>query len=140
MREQILEYSKKKYKAAPEHLWNSFPNYVVLRHNDNSKWFAVIMDVPREKLDLSGEERIDILNVKLEDPLLVNILTQQPGYLRGYHMSRGSWLSILLDGTVPFEEIKELIDMSFFATASKQRKKRRNLCHRNDSSVKSEIL
>ncbi len=78
------------------------------------------MDVPRDRLGLDGNGRVDILNVKLGDPLLAGFLTQQPGYFRGYHVSRGNWISILLDGTVSMEEIGQWIDESFRVTASKK--------------------
>ena len=80
------------------------------------------MNVRRNKLGLDGEEKVDILNVKLSDPLLVDMLVRQAGYLRGYHISRGNWISIVLDGTVPLDAITHLIDMSYNVTASKKTK------------------
>ena len=73
---------------------------------------------------LDGTERTDIVNVKLGDSMLADILTGQPGYFRGYHIARSSWISILLDGTVPFEEICRWIDESYGTTASKQKKQK----------------
>lgn len=122
--EQIYAYVKRKYKAEPEYLWRRYPDYAVFRHSDNRKWFGLIMDIPRCKLGLPGEEWVDILNVKLDDPLYVDILLQQPGYFRGYHIARGNWVSILLDGTVPFAEICGMIDAGYLATASKQKKQK----------------
>ena len=162
MREEIYRYMKKKYKAEPEFLWKRFPDYAVFRHQDNRKWFAIIMDVPAEKLGLpasygsgpavtetygggkAGEEsgsadsfiaelclsgmirnvssRIDVLNIKLDDLFLRDILLQKEGILPGYHLSRGNWISILLDGTVALPEILDLIDISFRTTASKQQR------------------
>ncbi|MCR5625784.1 MAG: MmcQ/YjbR family DNA-binding protein [Lachnospiraceae bacterium] len=124
MRKKLYDYAKKKYKAKPEYLWKKFPDYAILRHIDNNKWFALIMDVPKEKFGLGGDERIDVVNVKLSDPLLIDMLLQKEGYFRGYHTGRGNWISILLDGSVPFEEICKLIDESFMATASKKNKLR----------------
>ena len=162
MREEIYRYMKKKYKAEPEFLWKRFPDYAVFRHQDNRKWFAIIMDVPAEKLGLpaaygsgpavtetygggkAGEEsgsgdsfiaelglsgmirnvssRIDVLNIKLDDLFLRDILLQKEGILPGYHLSRGNWISILLDGTVALPEILDLIDISFRTTASKKQR------------------
>ena len=48
--------------------------------------------------------------MKLSDPLLVDMLIQKEGYFRGYHISRGNWVSILLDGTVPFDEVCGMLD------------------------------
>ena len=119
MREQLFAHIKKKYKAEPEHLWSRFPDYVIFRHSDNGKWFGLLMDVKKKNLGLEGDEVVDILNVKLADPLLADLLSQQPGYFRGYHISRGNWISILLDGTVAMKEIQSLLDESFLVTSKK---------------------
>ena len=124
MREKIFKYVKDQYKTEPDYPFSTFPDYPVLRHGDNGKWLALIMNVPREKLGLKGEERVDIVNVKLGDPVLVNMLVQRPGYFYGYHISRSNWISILLDGTVPFDEICQWIDESYAVTASKQKKQK----------------
>ena len=119
-REQLSAYIKTQYGAEPERLWLRYPNYTVYRHCDNAKLFALVMDVPGKKLGLEREETVDILNVKLPDPMLADFLTQQPGYLRGYHISRGTWISILLDGSVPFEEVCQWLEESYLTTASKE--------------------
>lgn len=122
MREDIFKYVKKKYGVEPDYPLPTAQGFPVMRHEDNRKWFAIIMDVPREKLGLVGTERVDVINVKLGDPLLADILSQQPGFFHGYHISRGSWISILLDGTVPFDDICRWIDGSYIVTASKQKR------------------
>ena len=125
MRKDIFEYVKKKYNIGPDYPFKSSRTpiaYPVLRHEDNRKIFALFMDVPKSKLGLEGENRVDVVNVKLGDPLLADMLSQQAGYFHGYHISRGSWISILLDGTVPFEDICRWIDESYVVTASNQKK------------------
>ena len=80
MREEIFQYVKKKYKVEPDYPFSTAPTYPVLRHKDNRKWFALIMDIPREKLGLEGSEHVDIMNVKLGDPMLVDMIVRQLGY------------------------------------------------------------
>ena len=123
-REQLFDYVQKKYKADPEYLWKRFPDYAIFRHTDNEKWFGLVMDIPRRKLGMDGDDIVDILNVKLSDPLLVDMLIQQPGYFRGYHISRGNWVSILLDGSVPFDDICRWLEESYLTTASKNNKQK----------------
>lgn len=65
MRQKLFDHVKKKYKAKPEYLLKRYPDYVIFRHSDNNKWFRLVMDVPRCKLGLDGDEHVDILNVKL---------------------------------------------------------------------------
>ncbi len=122
LRDEVFAYAKKKYKSKPEYLWAKFPDYGILRHSDNKKWYALIMNITYEKIDPERSGPVDILNVKLGDPLLRDLLIQQEGYYIGYHISRGSWLSVALDGTVALGEITNLIDMSFDATASNKKK------------------
>ena len=110
MREEIFQYVKKKYKVEPDYPFSTAPTYPVLRHKDNRKWFALIMDIPREKLG---------------DPMLVDMIVRQPGYFYGYHITRSNWISILLDGTVPLEEICQWIGESYAVTASRKKGKKR---------------
>ena len=65
MREAIFRYVKETYKTEPDYPFSTAPTYPVLRHADNRKWFALLMDVSREKLGLKGTEHVDIINVKL---------------------------------------------------------------------------
>lgn len=124
IRDHLIAYIAEKYKALPAYLWMRYPNYMVFRHSDNQKWFAILMDVPGYRLGLDCDDAVDILNVKVSNPLLLDFLVQQKGYFRGYHMNKGSWVSILLDGTVPFEEICQRLKESYMATASKTTKQK----------------
>ena len=127
LREDLYAYAETKYHSRPEYLWARYPDYAIFRHGDNNKWFGLIMDVPRNKLGGAGEDRVDILNVKMESPLLVDLLVQLPGYLRGYHIRRGNWISILLDGTVPLAEICQRLDESYQNTAPKAKKRSKSV-------------
>ena len=124
LKDAVIAYVKEKYGASPENLWMRYPNYAIFRHGDNRKWFALMMAVEKSKLGLPGNDVVDILNVKLSDPILADLLAQQPGYMRGYHIARGNWISILMDGTVPRKDLCRWVDESYLATASVQRKKK----------------
>lgn len=69
-RNEIEQYIADEYGAAGEHLWARNPNNTVFRHHRSKKWFAIIMDIPRNKIGLDGTDRIDVLDVRC-DPLLV---------------------------------------------------------------------
>ena len=122
LRNEVFDYAKKNYNTTPEYLWKRFPEYAVLRHNDNRKWYALIMNISKMKLGNFPDITVDIINLKLSDPLALELLTQQEGYFRGYHISRGNWVSVLLDGSVGIDEIYSLIDESFAVTAKKKKK------------------
>lgn len=117
LRENVLAYVQERYESRIEYLWYRYPGYAVFRHEDNRKWYGIVMDVPKSKLGLSGDGAVDILNVKITDLFHRDWLLQRDGFLPGYHMSRSNWVTVLLDGTVGFDEISELIDRSYGATA-----------------------
>ena len=118
LREDVFQYVRKKYKSEIEYLWLRDPNSAVFRHRDNQKWYGIVMKIPRSKLGLNTDELVDVLNVKLDSPLLADLLTREAGFFPGYHMNHSNWVSILLDGSVPLDEVCDWIDRSFLVTAS----------------------
>ncbi len=121
-RTELEEYIRNNYGTEPDYPWIKYPNYGVFRHGSNKKWFAVIMDVPKEKLGLPGEEALQVVNFKC-DPILLGSLLGEKGFFPAYHMSKASWITAALDGSVADDKMKMLLDMSFEATAPKTRKK-----------------
>ena len=124
LRERIFAYAKEQYDTVPEYLWTIAPDYAVLRHKSNLKWYGLVMDITYEKIDAHKTGPVDVLNVKLNDPLLCDFLIGQDGYYRGYHISRGNWVSVALDGTVPPDDICRLLDISFQTTAGRTAKRK----------------
>ena len=122
LREKIFDYCKEKYGACPEYLWARYPDCAVLRNKDNKKWFAITMDVSKKTLGLSGDEKVGIINVK-SDEIEREFLLRQKGILPAYHMNKMSWITVLLDGSVPLKQIKALIDESVRLTTEKKVKK-----------------
>lgn len=126
MREEVFAFVEDEYGVVPDYPWPKTPDHAVMRHPLNRKWFAVALLVRRDVLGLPGEGNIDVLNVKCEEVMLASFLTR-PGIFPGYHMSKGKWLTILLDGTVPLDEICMMIRMSYNLTRpSMGRKTRRD--------------
>jgi len=116
----VIRSIKERYRTRPDHLWAKFPEYAVFRHQDNGKWYALFMNVQRKKLGLSGDGRVDVVNVKSR-PEIVGSLRMKEGILPAYHMNKEHWLSVLLDTTVPEKLVSELISDSFELTSGRMR-------------------
>ena len=122
LKQQVFEYVEAKYSSKIEFLWARFPDDAIFRRNDNRKWYGIVMGITYKKLGVNREGKVTVLNVKIDDPSLIDFLLHQQGYFGAYHQTKGKWITILLDGSVPFEQIKSLIDISYEATAPKTKK------------------
>lgn len=118
-RQQVFSYVKQRYHTLPDYPWAD--QNAVLRHRNNQKWYALIMEVSREKLGLLDEGTVQIMNVKC-DPALIGSLRTREGYHPAYHMNKENWISVRLDGSVPENKIRSLIDESYGLTAAKSNK------------------
>lgn len=78
-------------------------------------------DIPLKRLELEGDELVDVMNVKC-GPIMVGSLLTQDGFFSAYHMNKSSWISVILDDTVPDEEICPLLELSYDSVAPKPKK------------------
>ena len=114
-RQELATYLTETYSTTGEYLFARYPSFQVFRHTGNKKWFAVLMDIPRKNLGLSGEGEISVVNLKC-DTRLIGSFREESGIFPGWHMNKAHWLSVALDGTVDDEKIKFLVDMSYELT------------------------
>ena len=113
-------YIEENYGIAGEYPFAKDASTCVFRHQNNRKWFALVMQIPGQKLGLSGDGDIWILYVKC-DPRLIGSFRQEQGIFPAYHMSKAHWLTVALDGTVDRDKIKFLLDMSYDLTKGGRR-------------------
>ncbi|KPZ27136.1 MULTISPECIES: MmcQ/YjbR family DNA-binding protein [Pseudomonas syringae group] len=114
-RQQFIDYVQKKYDTKPDHPWEKFPDYAVFRHSDNDKWYALLMDIPAEKIGIDENKRVDVIDLKVQ-PELVGSLRKKPGIYPAYHMNKEHWITVLLNGPLGAKEIHSLIEDSFQLT------------------------
>ena len=122
-RDELTRYIFDTYSIEPDYPFPADNTSAVFRHAGNRKWFALVMNIPAQKLGLPSENRIDIVNMKC-DSVLIGSFRGLPGLFPAYHMNKESWITAALDGSAPDETVKTLLDMSYQATLPKVRKKR----------------
>ena len=103
------------YSTTGEYLFARYPSFQVFRHERNKKWFAILMDIPRKNLGLTGEGEISVVNLKC-DTRLIGSFRMEPGIFPGWHMNKAHWLTVALDGSEDGEKIRFLVDMSYELT------------------------
>ncbi|MBQ4626119.1 MAG: MmcQ/YjbR family DNA-binding protein [Clostridia bacterium] len=121
-RAEVINYISEAYGVHAEYPFAQYPDTAVFRHANNRKWFAVVIAVQKNKLGLSGEGIIDIINLKCS-PILSGSLRSEAGFFPAYHMNKTNWISAALDGSADSQKIKWLLDLSYDLTAKKIKKR-----------------
>ena len=100
-----------RYGDNPTFPWDKFDGYGVFKNPDSDKWYALIMNIDKSKLDkkLSGE--IEAVNIKLDEDKIPQLLKKR-GFYPAYHMNKKNWITIVLDDSVTDEVLFGLVDES----------------------------
>ena len=118
-RNELAAYLIDTYGTVGEHLFAKYPSFPVFRHSGNRKWFAVIIDIPRKNLGLTGEGEISVVNLKC-DTRLIGSFRMAPGIFPGWHMNKAHWLTVALGSTVEDEKIRSLVDICYGLTKNRK--------------------
>ena len=102
------------FGISPEFLWEKYPSFAIFRRTDNRKWFALIANIPLNKLNPRAKPgaMVDIINIKIDATQTEKILKKR-GFYPAYHMNKKSWATIILDDTVSNDTIAQFIRDSF---------------------------
>ncbi len=99
------------YHDKPEFAWEKSPGFGIFRNPDNQKWYGLIMNIDKSKIDKTGTGEIEIINLKI-DTLKIPILLNKKGIYPAYHMSKKNWITIILDNTLSDTEIMNYVSIS----------------------------
>ena len=113
-RNALRRYILENYAAVNDFPWISNPTYEVFRHEGSGKWFALVMEIPRHRLGVTGGDIVTVVNLKC-DPLLIGTLRTEAGIYPAYHMNKEHWISVEL-ANVDDERLRFLVDMSWELT------------------------
>ena len=111
---RVISHIETIYHVKAEYPWND--DSCIFRHEDNRKWFALIMSIEESKLGRPGSKDVDILNLKA-DPYDISSLTGIPGIYLAYHMNKKHWITVVLNDEVGDDIVFHLIERSHSYTA-----------------------
>ena len=113
---RIMALVQEKYGNQLEYPWEKSPDTAVLRHEDNQKWYAILMRIPWDRLDKGRDGLVEAVNLKHDQ---VADLLSQNGIYPAFHMNKRYWISLPLDDTLTDEMVLELFERSWFLTSKK---------------------
>ena len=113
---RIMALLQEKYGNQLEYLWEKSPDTAGLRHEDNQKWYAILMRISWEKLDKEKEGEVEVVNLKNDQ--VAEMLTLK-GIYPAFHMNKSYWISVPLDDKLSDQQILDLIKTSWGLTRKK---------------------
>ena len=113
---RIMSRVQEKYENQLEYLWEKSPDTAILRHENNQKWYAVLMKISWDKLEKGREGLVEAVNLKHDQ---VSDLLVKKGIYPAFHMNKRYWISLPLDDTLTDEKVLELFERSWFLTSKK---------------------
>lgn len=117
LKKSVISEIAERWNVPPEYLWEKTPDICVFRHVKNRKWFAIIMYVPYRKIGIDKAGNANIINIKCGE-MMTGSLLKMAGFRPAWHMNKKNWITILLDGTVPLNDIMDNVALSYALTES----------------------
>jgi len=114
---RISRLIKEVYKDEPEFAWEKSPGFGIFRNPHNQKWYGLIMNIDKNKIDKKCKGEVEVINVKLADQKIPKLLRKK-GFYPSYHMNKKNWITIILDDTLSDDEVMEYIMESHEYTES----------------------
>ena len=110
--QELIKYISQKYNDNLEFLWKKYDNNAIWRNKKNNKWYGVLMTISEEKLGISSQKTIEVVDLKYYkdrvDEVIDNI-----SIFSGYHMNKRSWITIKLDNSLDNTNLYKLVDTSY---------------------------
>ena len=116
-KQEFIEYCLDTYGTSPDYPFDEGFETAVLRHEDNRKWYALVMKVSRRKFGFESDEVIDVVNLKIPTEMFGSFGASE-GVYPAYHMNKLHWVSVLLPDASD-DVVQFLVNVSFEATKSK---------------------
>ncbi|MCR5537520.1 MAG: MmcQ/YjbR family DNA-binding protein [Succinivibrio sp.] len=115
---RLAVYLKEHYGETPDYPFSKpqGKGFASFRVRDNQKWYALVMNVPRSKVETDcaaaeASEQLEIVNLKAEAESMPALL-KRPGIYPGYHMNHKYWISVLLDDSLSDADLYALVEKS----------------------------
>ena len=108
------------YSDKPDFPWEKYDAYGVFRNPSTGKWYGLIMNIDKSKLNRKSSGAVDVMNLKISADKIPDLI-KRDGLYPAYHMNKKYWISVVLNDTLPDETVMELIEESHSFSCPKKR-------------------
>ena len=116
-KQEFLNMCMYSYGTSPDYPFNEDFETAVMRHENNRKWYAIVMRVSRCKFGFESDEVIDVVNLKLPTEMFGSFGAVE-GVYPAYHMNKLHWISVILPDATD-DVVSFLTNVSYEITRSK---------------------
>lgn len=117
---RMVAFVAEKYGDKPEFPWEKYSDCGVLKNYDSGKWYALVMNIAKNKLDKKSDGNVEIVNMKIDEQKIQQLLKQK-GFYPAYHMNKKYWITLALDDSIKDDVLFELLDESHSYTVRKKK-------------------
>ncbi len=107
----LIDHVLEVYGDETEYLWPDTPDNGIWRRKDTNKWYGAILTVEWKRLGIDSDRKIEILNLKAK-PEDIEKLLERDSIFPAWHMNKKHWFTVILDNSIPNEELYTLIEES----------------------------
>lgn len=108
----LIDFVRTTFGDELEFLWDTFPENAVWRRKDNRKWYGLLVTISKRKLGLPSDAIVEAIDLRLSPEQMAETVDYER-YFPGWHMNKKSWYTMILDGSVPMEELCRRIGESY---------------------------
>ena len=105
---RIAQFIFETFGDVPDFPWKKDERYGVFRHPQSKKWYGLIMNIDKSKLNSQQSGETEIINLKIDAQKIPSLINQK-GFYPAYHMNKKYWLTVSLDDTLDDKIIQTLI-------------------------------
>ncbi len=107
----IMNYIKDNYHDNIEFLWKNLDSGI-FRNKVNDKWYALMMQIPENRLKGTKDNTIEIINLHYYKDKTSEVIDYK-NIFPAYHMNKKSWISIILDSNLDINKLYNLVNISY---------------------------
>lgn len=110
--QMVREFIRNTYGDELEFLWPKSPKNAVWRRKDSRKWYGAVLTTAGNKVGLETSDIVEIIDLRMKKEQAEEVLARKH-YYPGWHMNKKSWYTVVLDESVPDEELQRRIQESY---------------------------
>ena len=111
VRDKVISLFREKYGIEGEMPFSDDDTSIVFRSLKNKKWIGIMMNIPSSRLNIPGEENVDVINLKHSQSKIPSLIDNR-FIFPAWHMNKKTWITVLLSPDLDWDFFSSLLEES----------------------------